>query len=78
MPCPARRVACFAYYLPKGNIYAAYGQQIQGLVWPAVSDGYWSYIPPLPKGRYTLNFGGWCAIGGGNFYEDITYYITVK
>jgi len=69
----------FPYYLPPGNIYEAYGEKIQGIVWPAVADGYWSSIPPLPHGTYTLHFGGSQPIGGGNSFSlDITYHITVK
>jgi len=71
----------FPYFLPEDNIYAAppNPQEIDGLVWPAVSDGYWAYIPPLAKGTYTLNFGGVTPNGPGSiFSEDITYYITVE
>ncbi len=25
---------------------------------PAASDGYWLLVPPLPKGRHALRFGG--------------------
>jgi hypothetical protein len=68
----------FPYFLPPGNILAAYGQTLVGTVTPAVSDGYWSYIPPLPHGTYTLKFGGALPLTGGTFYLDITYYITVN
>ena len=73
----------FPYFLPPDNIYEAYGQEIEGIVYPAVSDGYWSYIPPLRRGRYTLNFGGTTPNGTVDgqpsiFQEDITYYITVR
>jgi hypothetical protein len=44
----------FACKLPKGNIA---GLNIP-VIAPAVSDGYWVFIPPLPKGRYELEFGG--------------------
>jgi len=69
----------FPYFLPEESLYEFYGEEIEGLVWPAVSDGWWSYMPPLPKGTYTLHFGGSSPIGpGSTFYEDITYYITVE
>jgi hypothetical protein len=68
----------FAYFLPADNIYEAYDEGIEGIVWPAVSDGYWSYIPPLPPGTYQLNFGGNTPLTGGTFYEEITYNITVR
>ena len=70
----------FPYYLPPGNTYSAYGQQITGIVTPAVSDGYWSFVPPLDKGTYTLRFGGSIPIDdkGHTFSLDITYHIKVK
>src|SRR5262245_16635705 len=38
----------FAYHLPaEGNIYQFFGIEVSGTVAPAVSDGYWVYIPPL-------------------------------
>jgi hypothetical protein len=68
----------FNYFLPPDNIYGNYDEAIQGVVAPAVSDGYWSYIAPLPQGQYTLKFGGNLPLTGGTFFLDITYYITVE
>jgi len=49
---------------------------VTGTVAPAVSDGWWVFIPPLAKGTYDLNFGG--TTFGGSFTLDITYHITVE
>lgn len=67
----------FAYYLPAtDNIYQYFGTNIAGWVYPAVSDGYWFYIPPLPRGQHTLRFGG--ANADNSFSLEIVYHITVK
>ena len=67
----------FAYHLPaQDNIYQFFGLDVTGTVAPAVSDGWWVFIPPLAKGTYDLNFGG--TSFGGSFTLDITYHITVE
>ena len=38
----------------------------------AVSDGYWLFLPPLPRGTYVLNFGGI-----SDFSVNVTDIITV-
>ena len=71
--------APFAYQLPKKDSLVEFffdGLKVP-VVAPAVSDGYWLYIPPLAKGVYTLNSGG--TFGDPiNFTLDITYTITVE
>jgi len=76
----------FAYSVPAtDNIYQSFGiSGITGTVGPAVSDGYWSFIPgsganSLTAGHYVLRFGGSFPINsqGNTFTEDITYHITV-
>ena len=42
-------------------------------VYPAVSDGYWLLLNPLPLGQHTINFGG----SNGGFTLNITYNIRV-
>jgi hypothetical protein len=65
----------FTYQLPaEDNIYQFFGTDVSGTIAPAVSDGYWLYIPPLGKGTYDLNFGG----ASPGFALDITYHITAK
>jgi hypothetical protein len=68
----------FAYTLPAENSIYEYfgliGPQFEGTVKPAVSDGYWAVIPPLPPGEYLLQFGGANSSG---FSNEVTYYLTV-
>jgi hypothetical protein len=66
----------FSYTLPPtDNIYQFFGLDITGTIKPAVSDGYWAYLPPLPKGTtHKLNFGG----SYPGFTLDITYHISVE
>jgi hypothetical protein len=72
----------FAYHLPaEGNIYQSFGVDVSGTIAPAVSDGYWCYIPPLATGDYTLTFGA--SIPSSTpaqppFTFNITYNITVQ
>ena len=76
----------FAYNVPAtDNLYLYFGiSGVSGEVAPAVSDGYWSYIPgtgagSLAPGNYVLQFGGSFPINdqGNTFTEAITYHITV-
>lgn len=61
----------FACKLPKDNIA---GLNIP-VIAPAVSDGYWVFIPPLSKGTYELEFGG--NIPNYEHPHDIGYTIAV-
>jgi hypothetical protein len=65
----------FGYDLPaEGNVYQTlFGVDVSGRVKPAVSDGYWFYIPPLPAGEHTLTF----SAAAGDFEVEVTYHITV-
>jgi hypothetical protein len=65
----------FSYTLPaEDNIYQFLGTDVSGRIKPAISDGYWFYIPPLPVGEHTIEFGG--ELPG--FTLAITYQVTVK
>jgi len=74
----------FAYTLPaQDSLYAYYTAQgwcacdepqYQGTIKPVVSDGYWVYVPPLPRGKHTLEFGG----SSTDFSIDIVYHLTVE
>jgi hypothetical protein len=71
----------FRYKLPDGNIYQALGVDVSGTIAPAVSDGYWCYIPPLAAGTYTLTFGATfpsSTPAQPPFTFNITYEITVQ
>lgn len=76
----------FCYTLPAtDNIYQFFGLGdlltpfacAEGFcVCPAVADGYWLLLNPLPVGQHTINFGG--TVGPpNNFTLNITYNITV-
>ena len=65
----------FSYDLPaEDNIYQFFGVDVSGRIKPAVSDGFWFYIPPLAKGTHTLVIHGATA----DFELTVTYEITVK
>jgi hypothetical protein len=69
----------FDYFLPEeDNIYQFFGTDISGRINPAVSDGYWFYIPALPLGTHTLRFGGTLDFFGTPFALEIEYEIFVE
>ncbi len=53
-----------------GNPYTA------GTYFPAVDDGYYVMLSPLPPGNHVIHFHGWAP--SANFSLDITYYLTVS
>jgi len=64
----------FRFTLPdEDNIFQAFGVDITG-TFKGVSDGYWLFIPPLPPGVYTLDFGG----TSDDLTVDVTDLITVS
>ena len=74
--------APFSYRLPAtDNIYQFFGIDVAGVIAPAVSDGYWLFLAPLPVGEHIINFGGTFLNDPGNPSDDftlnITYHITV-
>jgi hypothetical protein len=65
-----------AYYLTGGML------DVQGVQKPAVGDGFYILLKPLPPGQHIIHFGGTSQAldGDGNpatFQLDITYHITV-
>jgi hypothetical protein len=66
--------APFNYKLPAtDNLFQFFGINVSGTITPAVTDGYWLFLTPLPVGEHTVNFGG----TNGSFTLNITYHITV-
>lgn len=65
----------FDYTVPDADslydYFGLFGPQFEGRIKPAVSDGYWSYIPPLSPGNYVLHFGY-------DGFQDNTYHLTVE
>jgi hypothetical protein len=49
-----------------------------GVYSPAVADGYYILLAPLPPGPHTIKFGGTAIIVGTPFSQDITYNLFVK
>jgi len=44
---------------------------------PAVADGFYLMLAPLPPGPHTINFGGTGLFGESSFSEEITYHLVV-
>jgi hypothetical protein len=66
--------APFNYRLPAtDNLFQLFGINVSGTIAPAVTDGYWLFLSPLPVGEHTVNFGG----TNGGFTLNLTYHITV-
>ena len=68
----------FKLWLPaSNNVVQFFGFDVSGYLEPAVADGYWIMLKPLPVGTYVLRFGG--SMGPpSNMTLDITYHITVE
>lgn len=65
----------FALEVPEDDIFGFDGDTID----PAVSDGYWIMLTPLPPGEHELVFGGAvCDAAGVPIFEvDLTYDLDV-
>jgi len=80
-PVPFFRVKSpvFSYTLPKNNSIYSYfgltGPQFEGRVKPAVSDGYWAYIPPLSDGHHTVEI---TSENSSGFKLHVVYDLTVR
>jgi hypothetical protein len=61
----------FSITLPFDNIFGV----PEGIYAPAVSDGYWLLLAPLPPGDHVIHFS---ATTSGGFSLDITYNLTVE
>jgi hypothetical protein len=61
--------------LPAGNVL----EEQEGTISPAVSDGYFAMVKPLPVGEHTLEFGGIVDLTqfGFIFIQEIEYTINV-
>jgi hypothetical protein len=64
----------FSITLPARNLFSQYGVGA-GTYYPAVADGYYLLLAPLPAGSHTIKFGGTDATGGS---YNITYVLTIK
>jgi hypothetical protein len=71
----------FRFWMPAtDNLYQSYGVDFSGTAYPAVSDGVFLMVKPLPPGAHTIHFGGDLvgANGTPTFSLDITYTIFVS
>ena len=63
----------FSVTLPDNNIFGIPA----GTYGPAVDDGTYLMVAPLPPGEHTISFGG-TGFFGGPFSQDVTYHLTVS
>jgi len=74
-----RQTPVFDYTVPdQDGIYEYFGligPQFRGRIKPAVGDGYWVYIAPLPPGGYTLEFA---AADSSGFSLHVKYLLTIE
>jgi hypothetical protein len=73
---PAKPTFCFT--LPPDDVLTAIGEgpYSPGTYCPAVDDGYYVMLAPLPAGTHTIHFHG--EIPAFNFTLDVTYHLTVS
>jgi len=66
----------FGFTLPPDNFFTAIGEGPfqAGAYFPAVDDGYYVMVAPLPVGQHTIHFHG----GTGQNLLDVTYHISVS
>ncbi|HUK52752.1 MAG TPA: hypothetical protein VL099_05620 [Candidatus Binatia bacterium] len=69
----------FGFTLPDNNFLAAADQNpafVKGTYFPAVDDGYYVMVAPLPPGHHTVHFHG--SVPSSGFTLDVTYHLTVQ
>ncbi len=65
----------FVLHIPPGSVLTDFGYD-PGDRYPAVSDGYWLMLPPLPVGEHVIE--SYAALGDPPWFElHVTYYLTV-
>ena len=67
----------FGFTLPDDNVIKWWtgNPYLAGTYYPAVDDGYYVMLSPLPAGNHVIHFHG--SAPAANFSLDITYYLTV-
>jgi hypothetical protein len=65
----------YGFTLPADNFFNALGEGPfeAGTYFPAVDDGYYVMVAPLPLGHHTIHFHGIA----GPYVQDVTYHIDV-
>ncbi len=62
----------YSVILPSDNLYSSGCGTSEGTYYPAVSDGYYLMLVPLPPGSHTIHFTA------SDFGINVTYILTVK
>lgn len=65
----------FTFSIPEGSILDQSDFE-PGDRYPAVADGYWILLPPLPKGEHEIHFHSEMDEGEESTL-DVTYYLTI-
>lgn len=67
----------YTQYIPSGSLFTEkeWGELSPGPRFPAVADGYWVFLKPLPAGRYRIRIHADARSGGAAL--DVTYNLTV-
>lgn len=73
-PTPGCFPESFSITFPQDNLFGLDA----GVYEPAVQDGYYLLLPPLPPGEHTIRFGGTGTFAGSPISQDITYHLVVK
>jgi hypothetical protein len=70
--------AAFGFTIPDYNLFRAIGEGFftSGAYFPAVDDGWYVMLAPLPPGPHVIHFQGSFS-GGGSLALDITYHLHV-
>ena len=61
----------FSVTLPPDSLF----RLSPGTYRPAVADGYYLLLAPLPAGPHVISFGG---TDGSGFTQDVTYHLTIQ
>ena len=68
----------FEFSLPPDDVFGLYGKEPNPS--PAVSDGYWVMLSPLPVGKHIIEYRGVAFFpewDNFEFIQDIKYHITI-
>jgi len=75
--CAGGDPACasaFSVTLPGNNLFGIRA----GVYAPAVADGFYLMLAPLPPGPHSINFGGKGFFAGSKLVQEITYNLFVN
>lgn len=67
----------YTQYIPPGSVLTELLGVNAGPRYPAVADGYWIFLKPLPVGQYTIHFEATDRLSKSKVI-DVTYNLEVK